>query len=46
MLNLHHPYSDTNVSGSSIFNQQKTHKVIADLLAHNAQMAVIGLGYV
>jgi UDP-N-acetyl-D-galactosamine dehydrogenase len=46
MLNLHHPYSDTNVSERSIFNQQKTHKVIADLLAHNAQMAVIGLGYV
>ena len=46
MLDLHQAYSDANVSGTPLLNKCKTHKIITDLLIHNAQMAVIGLGYV
>ncbi len=46
MLDLHQAYPDANVSGTTISNKRKTHKIITDLLIHNAQMAVIGLGYV
>ncbi len=46
MLNLHQAYSDTNVSGSPTSIKRKPHKIITDLLVHNAQIAVIGLGYI